>query len=196
MGKRCKDKNVVEYNKYLSEDAAKFVVPDAKRGVIGFLRYAGIDQHALVKNVDESVWLPSYRFISEWSFQWVDFVTRTTGRLTKSVRLMDMGGFSMSSISHENLKRDGAAMGVMEDCYPQMLEGIFICDPPLWIQIPWRVCRPLLPKRGEQNGFHCSTHEEKERMRLFKHISEENLPVRFGGKNDVWPVEFDPPVVG
>jgi hypothetical protein len=197
MGKRCKDDAVAEYAKYLADDATKFVVPDPKRGVIGFLRYAGIDQHALVKNVDESVWLPAYCFISEWSFQWVDFVTRTTGRLTKSVRLIDMEGFSMSSISHENLKRDGAAMGVMEDCYPQLLQGIFICDPPLWIQIPWRICRPLLPKRVvNKMDFIVPRTRKKERVRLFKHISEENLPVRFGGKNYVWPVEFHPPVVG
>jgi hypothetical protein len=45
------------------------------------------------------------------------------------------------------LKRDGEAMGIMEDCYPQLLQSIFICNPPVWIQIPWRMFRPFLPKR-------------------------------------------------
>ncbi len=42
--------------------------------------------------------------------QWCDYVTRTTGRLTKSVRLMDTRGFTLSCISSEGLKRDGDAM--------------------------------------------------------------------------------------
>lgn len=197
VGGNCKDKAVVEYQAHISNDALMFVVPDAKRGVIAFFRYAGIDQHALVKNVDEVVWLPTFGYISEWSFQWVDYVTRTTGRLTKSVRLIDMEGFSLSSISRENLRRDGVAMGVMEDCYPQMLQGIFICDPPLWLQIPWRIFRPLMPKRVlNKIDFIVPTKRERERVRLFKHVSEDDLPVRFGGKYEPWPVEFHPPLVG
>jgi hypothetical protein len=197
VGKNCKDEAVAEFSKHLSDDAITFGVPDVKRGVIGFFRYAGIDQHALVNNLDESFWLSTFCYVSEWSFQWTDYVTRTTGRLTKSVRIMDMEGFSISSISNENMKRDGAAMAVMEDCYPQLLQGIFICDPPIWIQIPWRIFRPLLPKRVVNKiDFIVPLTRKKERMRLFKHISEDNLPARFGGKYEIWPVEFHPPVVG
>ena len=106
-----------------------------------------------------------------------------------------MKGFTLSSISNENLKRDGKAIGVMEDCYPQMLQGIFICDPPVWIQIPWRLCRPLEPRRVvEKMDFIVPATNEKERRRLYQHVSDENLPVRFGGKYDKWPVQFDPPV--
>lgn len=113
-----------------------------------------------------------------------DHVTRITGRLTKSVRLIDTRGFAMSMISYEALKRDGDAMGVMEDCYPQLLQGIFICNPPSWIHIPWQICRKILPKRLiSKIDFLRPDKNEKERKRILKHISEENLPSIYGGKN-------------
>jgi hypothetical protein len=69
-GKNCKNKATAEYQTHLADDAVCFVVPDAKLGVIGFLHFAGIDQHALVKHVNQSVWfLPSFCYISEFSFR-------------------------------------------------------------------------------------------------------------------------------
>jgi hypothetical protein len=183
VGKNCPNEIVRQHQAYCQDGAIQFLVPDPRRGVIGFLHYAGIDQHAMVKNLDKSIWLPALGYVSEFSFQWVDYVTRTTGRLTKSVRLVDCRGFSMSQISYECLKRDGDAMSVMEDCYPQMLQGIFLCNPPAWIHVPWKVCRSILPKRLiEKIDFIRPDKNEKERTRLFKHIALQHLPIRFGGQ--------------
>ena len=196
-GKASQSEACQRYNKYCTEDACRFVVPDVTRGVIGCFRLAGVDQHGMVKNVDKENWLPTYCYISEWTFQWIDFVTRTTGRLTKSVRFLDMKGCGLSGISYEFVKRETDAMGVMEDRYPQMLHSMFICNSPVWIQIPWRVIRPLMPKRVVTKfDFIGRPKSDKERKRLFQHVSEQNLPVRFGGKHEVWPVDFPPPVAG
>ena len=96
--KNHENEAVRKHQEFCADGSIKFVVPDTKRGVVGFLHFAGIDQHSMVKHVDKSVWLPSLCYISEWSFQWVDYVTRTTGRLTKSVRLLDTRGFAMKMI--------------------------------------------------------------------------------------------------
>ena len=186
--------NLTRYMKYLSEDALRFVLPDAHRGVVAFFNLGGCDQHALVKNVDEKDWLPCFMHFSEWTFQWQDYITRTRGRLTKSIRLADFSGVTMSGMSNECARRDGKAMGVMEDCYPQLLQSVIICNSPVWIQIPWRIIRPIMPKRVTSkidfvNPLHC----EKERDRLLAYISLEHLPVRFGGLNETWPVDFPLP---
>ena len=195
-GPDCKSDAVKRYLKYVPGGGIMFTVPDAKLGVVGFLGISSIDQHELVKNIAKEDWLPSFCYISEWSFQWLDYITRTTGLLTKSVRFIEMKGFTMSKLSQEMLKRDGEAMGIMEDCYPQLLQGIFICNPPVWIQIPWRMFRPFLPKRVVSKfDFIAPEKSEKEKNRLFKYISEDNLPVRFGGKYEPWPVAFPPPAV-
>ena len=102
--KNHENEAVRRHQEFCAEGAVKFVVPDPRRGVVGFLHFAGIDQHAMVKNLDKSTWLPSLCYISEWSFQWVDYVTRTTGRLTKSVRLLDARGFAMKFICCEYLR--------------------------------------------------------------------------------------------
>mmetsp|Transcript_29147 Transcript_29147/g.48178 ORF Transcript_29147/g.48178 Transcript_29147/m.48178 type:complete len:307 (-) Transcript_29147:92-1012(-) len=182
------------YVAQLGQDSARFVVPNPKRGVVGFLNIASIDQHKLVAEVNEADWLPAFSYMSEYNHQWLDYVTRTTGRLTKSIRIADLQGISLSGVCLENQKRDGKAMGVMEDCYPQLLEGIFICRSPVWIQIPWRIVRPLMPKRVvDKIDFLAPATNAKERKRLLRYVEEEHLPERFGGKNMTWPVDFLPP---
>jgi len=182
-------------NAGVAEDAVIFVVPDPQRGVIAFLDMVGIDQHKLVEAVDEADWLPAFLYMSEWSFQWVDYVTRTTGLFTKSIRLADTHRILLGGINKENQRRDGKVMGIMEDCYPQMLHGIFVCNAPAWVQVPWRILRPLMPKRVvEKIDFINPLKNEKERKRLYKHIAPEHLPEKFGGKNQQWPVDFPPPV--
>jgi hypothetical protein len=111
---------------------------------------SSVDEHALVKNLDESDWLPVFVYFPEcWTHQWLDYTTRTTGgRLTKNVRLGNMAGVTLSGLSPESGRRMmGKAMEVMQDCHPQLVHGIFICNPRVWIQIPWRIFRPLIPKR-------------------------------------------------
>jgi hypothetical protein len=195
-GPECKSEANKRYLKSVPDGAVKFTVPDIKLGVIAFLNVEVIDQREVVKSVAKEDWLPSFCYTIEWSFQWLDYITRTTGLLTKSARFVEMKGFSMSRLSREMLKRDGEAAAIIEDCYPQLLQGIFVCNAPVWIQIPWRMFRPLMPKRvASKVDFIAPEKSETERRRLFKYISEENLPVRFGGKYEPWPVMFPPPAV-
>jgi len=190
-GESCCNKSTQRYFKYIKEGACEFVSPDPKRGVLIFANISDFACNDLVKNLDESEWLPHFSYITEFSHQWLDFVTRTTGRLTKQIRIIDLGGISMSDINMESNRRDGKAMGVMEDCYPQLLQRIFICNSPTWIQVPWRICRPLMPRRVvEKLDFITPDTKVKEKKRLLEFISEENLPVRYGGENKIWPVKF------
>jgi hypothetical protein len=65
----------------------------------------------VVEKFDESYWLASMSYCTEWAFQWLDYVTRTTGRLTKSIRLIDTAGFAMGDFNRECTRRDGKYMG-------------------------------------------------------------------------------------
>jgi len=174
---------------YYQEGVHQNVLPDAKRGLIFYLQMSGIDGQTMVKNVDESAWLPFFAYFSEFSHQWLDYITRTTGLLTKHLRIIDLKGLAMSKISMELNRRDGKTMGVMEDCYPQLLQRIYVCRSPRWVQIPWRIARPLLPKRVVEKLDFINPSINKERNRLLEFISEENLPERYGGKNPTWPLE-------
>ena len=49
VSKNHENEIVRQHQSFCQEDAVRFVVPDAQRGVIGFLHYAGIDQHAMVE---------------------------------------------------------------------------------------------------------------------------------------------------
>mmetsp|Transcript_42863 Transcript_42863/g.48704 ORF Transcript_42863/g.48704 Transcript_42863/m.48704 type:complete len:318 (+) Transcript_42863:20-973(+) len=177
-------KSTQQFYQYYEKNAIQHVSPDPKRGVQVFALLTGLNMNALVKNIDESEWLARWTYITEYSHQWLDYVTRTTGLLTKQIRIIDLKGIRTSDISMEANKRDGKAMSVMEDCYPQLLQGIFVCNSPGWVQGTWRVCRPLMPKRVVQKlDFITPSTKMKEKQRLLEHISEEHLPEQYGGKN-------------
>mmetsp|Transcript_10837 Transcript_10837/g.18330 ORF Transcript_10837/g.18330 Transcript_10837/m.18330 type:complete len:309 (-) Transcript_10837:1499-2425(-) len=183
-----------EYLKYCTEDAINYCVPDGNRGVIAYLRLAGIDQHKLVSHLPDEMWLTSFLYSAEWTHQWLDYVTRTTGRLTKSIRIMDTCGVSLHTLNRDHTKRYGKVMAALEDCYPQLLHGIYVCKSSVWIQTPWRMVRPLLPKRlVEKIDFLSPDKNPKELQRLLKFVSEEHLAARFGGRNTTWPTIFPAP---
>jgi CRAL/TRIO domain len=185
---QVKEGNVFEYLQCWEEDALIFTHPDPKRGVICFLKLTSMDQHKAVETLTEDYWLSIFMYCAEWSFQWNDYVTRTTGRLTRSIRFVDASGIGWGSFNRECSRRDGNAMRVMEDCYPQMLESIFMCNPPGVVKMLWGIVRVILPERvvAKFDMINPSENEEEKR-RLYKHITEEHLPEKYGGKNPVSP---------
>jgi CRAL/TRIO domain len=184
-------KSFERYLKYCKDDALNFVLPDQQRGVVAFINIGSMDQHEMVKNVDKSNWLPCFLFYTEWAHQWLDYTTRTTGRLTKTIRFIDASEAKLSGFNKEKSRRDGEAMGSLEEYYPQLLQTIYMCHAPIWIQVPWRIIRPLFPKRVTSKiDFITPETNQRERERLMKHISIEHLPKRYGGLNDQWPVNF------
>ena len=186
-----------DMSKYLSlcaDDAMVVCIPDRRRGPVSFIQYMSIDQEAVVEQMDESRWMPAFLFPNEFLHQWLDYTTRTTGRLTKNVRLVGMEGAKLGSVNSEHERRNSKAMSVMEDCYPQLLQAIFVCDPPTWILASWRLVKVFFPKRvKEKFDFISPKANEKERRTLLKYISKENLPSKFGGERTEWPVQFPLP---
>ena len=176
------------------EDASRFCLPDARRGVIGFIQLSSIDQHKVATQLPEDDWLPTLMYMSEWTHQWLDYTTRTTGRLTKNVRFANADGFRLAMLNKEAQRRDGIAMGLMEDCYPQLLQTIYVINSPSLIQTLWRIVRPFFPKRVvEKFDFITPQKNARELKRVLRYISEEDLPARFGGKYEAWPVNIPLP---
>jgi hypothetical protein len=121
--------------------------------------------------------------------QWLDYVTRTTGLLTKSIRVLDAKGMSLSKMNRECLKRNARYVNAMEDCYPQLLQSVYPCHAPGLLQSFWTTLRPIFPARlVSKLDFIDPEHRQKDLDKLLQHIDEEYLPERFGGKNKTWPV--------
>jgi CRAL/TRIO domain len=121
--------------------------------------------------------------------QWLDYVTRTTGWLTKAIRIVDVKGMSLSKVNRECLKRNARYINTMEDCYPQLLQSLYFCHAPALFQNFWTTFRPILPKRlVSKVDLIDPEHRPSDCCKLLQHIDEEHLPERFGGKNKTWPV--------
>jgi hypothetical protein len=124
----------------------------------------------------------------EWMFQVLDSTTRRTGRLTKGIRFVDLGGFSLRQNNRECINRNAKNARECQDHYPQMLASIYVINVIPIFQGAYRLLKPLLPKRFvEKLNIINPVKSKKEKMLLLKHISVEDLPVRFGGDFEEWP---------
>lgn len=117
-------------------------------------------------------------------------MTRSTGLLTKAIRIVDLKGISIRKLNRGAFKRIARCMNEMEDCYPQLLQTVFPCHAPGWFQGLWGTLRPLLPSRVlTKFDFINPEHRADDREKLLKYVDEEHLPERFGGKNKLWPIQ-------
>ena len=189
-----KGANCAKYFSCCDDDAMVICIPNKQRCVISFFQFSSIDQEACVEKLEAEQWLPAYIYTSEFIHQWLDYISRRTGRLTKNVRVVSMEGVKVSNINSEHERRNAKAMAVMEDCYPQLLQSIIICEPPAWIQVPWRMIKVFFPKRVTEKLDVLSPRTNlKERKILYKHVVDKDLPIKFGGQYPEWPVRFPLP---
>ncbi|CAJ1935202.1 unnamed protein product [Cylindrotheca closterium] len=175
------------------EDAIVFTIPDPKRGVVAFLNIGNLknDSKTAKKLTVDDV-ASVFILTSEWAHQWLDYVTRTTGRFTKSVRLIDFSNFSIFQNSREATKRDGKIMDMMEDIYPQLLQALFIYNAPNWIHSAWAIFRPIMPKRIiAKIDIIDPKNNQKEKEKLLAFLSDENMPVTMGGSNTTSPRDWE-----
>ena len=168
-----------------------YAVPDEQRcGVLTFIDIGSMDPHKLAElSVQE--WIAALAYMNEWNYQWCDYLTRKTGRLTKSVRLVDVGTASLSQIDWQCQMRYTQAIGTMQDCYPQAVKSIYVCYAPFWVYGPWKAIRPLLPSRVVNkmdflDPASSSADNADDRQRLLGVAAgcAEYLPRRYGGTND------------
>ncbi|CAB9498712.1 expressed unknown protein [Seminavis robusta] len=184
-----KDGKLAEYNAaWKRKDGIVCYHPDPKRGVIVFIAVEARDQNVLVEKLSEDYWLPALLYLDEYSFQCLDYVTRTTGRLTKLIRFADCRGLSLGGLNMECTRRDARFMALMEDCYPQMTECIFVCNAPTLIGVIWKTFSPFFPKRVRSKfDIVYPKDNAKDHKKLLRYISEENIPDIHEGKNPASP---------
>lgn len=181
-GPLAKDEYFQRYFACIKDGAFHFDMPHPKRGVIVFLSAEGYNFKKL-QHVEFDDRLRAICYMNEWTYQCQDFVTRTTGRLTKSARLIDAKGVGLLQVNYETIRLEAKAVATLQDYYPQQLESFYVCDPPIWAHIPWKIVRPLLPSRVVHKiDFVAPGKSEKERKRLRVHLQEEHLPVAYGGQ--------------
>lgn len=157
--------------------------PDPNRGVINYLKMAGFDQSKMVKVQDEDTSLMMYILDAEWFFQMNDEVTRRTGRLTKTLKLLDMKDVKFRQLDHAFLKRDAKITKKLQDFYPQSLGSMLVINAPGFFDAVFAVFRPFFPKRFvEKINMVHPCKRPKDLKLLTKYVSKDNLPEIYGGK--------------
>lgn len=177
----------VMFSKYAG-NALVHCIPHPDRGIVSFIDVAEFDQQGMINNVSEADALQAHIRFTEWTFQWLDSISRRTGRLTKSTRILDLSRIRFMSMNRQWIKRDGANTKLTEDCYPQLLMAVYPCFAPHWMQAFWRMVRPLMPARFvEKVDMLQPIANPNEAKRLHRAVTAADLPRRFGGDLDIWP---------
>ena len=177
------------FNRFMTSGVGSnsLIYAKEERTVVAYINIGSMDPHQLAE-LDTDDWVTALAFANEWNYQWLDFITRTTGRLTKSVRFVDVGTVRLSQVDMGCQEKYTTAIGGMQDCYPQAIQSIYVCFAPFWIQTPWRLIRPFLPERVvSKMDFLSPVDNEDDLQRLLQHVPRNHLPARFGGTLEDWP---------
>jgi hypothetical protein len=182
------------FGRYCRENAVFVTLPDKDRGIILYCDLGQIDQDGLAAGMNEEDMTEYALHGNEAIFQVLDDVTRRTGRLTKQMKIIDMGNVFLSKMNRAYIKRDAACSKALEDFYPQLLGAMFIANSPSWVSALWSALRPFFPKRvAEKIDFLPPLSKMKAAKKtllksILRYVSEENLSERYGGKNKEWPL--------
>jgi hypothetical protein len=188
------DRHMDVYKKYLryckDTTSLMYAQPDPDRGVFHIITPSQIDMHGIVEEMTLDEVLDTYTIGSEIMYQILDDVTRRTGRLTKTCRILDCTDFGLSSFNWEYIKRDATAGKQLEAYYPQLLGKMIIVNMGSWTTKFWRVVARMLPKGIVEKVSSVQTGKNTNDTKHFlKYVNEDNLWVRFGGMNKEWPVK-------
>jgi len=164
-------------------------LPDINRGsVIEYYIPSKVDMKKLAEEMSQDDLTTLYTLLIEATFQVVDGITRESGKLTKCLRVVDLIDVK---INQKYCKMEANAAAIFEDSYPQLVGSMVIVNPPRWFYFFWRMFRILLPKRlKEKINFASPIKNPSDKKLFYDYISEEDLPKRYGGKNEVWPPKF------
>ena len=130
----------------------------------------------------------AHLYLSEWKFQWLDYLTRTTGRVTKYLSIADCDEVSRKMIHRDCKKQDSQAAKILEDKYPQLLGAMLVCNAPIWADVVFTILKPFLPKRLlAKVNLIKPLKKERDLLLVLEYISREHLPAKYGGNLQEWP---------
>ena len=174
---------------YSADDTMVYYkTPDDRRSIIEFLRLAERNQRDMAQRLSEQDFCEAHLFLSERKFQWVDYHTRTTGRLTKYLNVTDCANIHLNMLDKDCKKLDANAAKRMENQYPQLLGNMAVIHAPTWIHMVFVMAKPILPTRLLSKVSLISPQKHKKDLHvLLEYCAEEHLPVRYGGKLETWP---------
>jgi hypothetical protein len=181
------------FEKFSGENGVFITLPDKDRGIIFYIDVGKVDMHGITDVTSEEEMKEYMMFANEAVSQVLDDVTRRTGRLTKQIKIMDMGNVYYRKMSRAYIKRGAACSKALQDYYPQFLGCMYIANSPSWLSTVWSALRPFFPKRlVEKIDFLPPSSKLKKSKSFLKsltgYVTLEHVPERYGGLNKEWPL--------
>ena len=186
------------YESFCGKNTGMITLPDKDRGIIIYCDVGQIDMDGIAAGMSEEKMKEYILLVNEAIFQILDDTTRRTGRLTKQMKIIDMGNVSLRKLNRAYIKRDAACSKALEDYHPQILGTVFIANAPSWLSSVWTVMKRFFPKRFVEKVDILPTLSQLKKSKdslkpLLRYVSEEHLSERYGGKSKEWPLPSPSP---
>lgn len=185
--------SVLKLNKHMKPWGYIHFLPDENRSLISYFALNNINMKALSDDLGYDGIKEVYIILNESSYQILDSISRSTGKLTKLLKVVDFENVRLRDFSMSYLKNDAKVTKALEDYYPQMLGMLVVVNSPSWFRKVWNILKPFFPKRFVEKVKVLQSLEnmnEKDLKALFSYVSYENYPKRLGGLNESWPLPY------
>ncbi|EXB94145.1 hypothetical protein L484_004671 [Morus notabilis] len=102
----------------------------------------------------------------------------------KFVAIGDLQGYGYSN---SDIRGYLAALSILQDCYPERLGKIFIVHAPYIFMAAWKIIYPLIDNNTKKKIMFVE--DENLKSTLLTDIDESQLPVTYGGKLQLVPIQ-------
>jgi CRAL/TRIO domain. len=145
------------------------------------------DIDRLVKELSSEELNHYFIMYNECMSQILDEVTRRENRLTKLVKVFDEEDIKVSFKILKSVGKYVKASQIAEDFYPQLVGAMILINCNSWVVRLWKLIKPLVPKRLLEKISVVGKPTSSNMSLLRDYVSEENIPLKYGGLNTQWP---------
>lgn len=156
-------------------------------GIVSYFMIGKCEIDRLVEEISSEELNHYFVMYNECMSQILDGITRREDRLTKLVKVYDEEDIKVSLKILKSVEKYAKASQIAEDFYPQLVGAMILvnCNP--WVTRLWKLIKPFLPKRLLEKISVIGKPTLSNMTLLRDYVSEENIPMKYGGLNTQWP---------
>jgi len=158
------------------------VILDKSGNPVSFGRVKLLDPASFLANCTPEIMEEYTMYMIAKKVEMMRLQSHEKGFVVRGVRILDLEGLGMSHMSSDMLKYLQNIVGPVNKNFPEHLYKMFIINAPVIFSMGWGIIKTFLPERSIKK---ISILGSDYRDALLEVIDEDQLPVQYGGKNEL-----------
>lgn len=168
--------NVIARFRYEREDFCM-----SKSGCpVSFMKISRLNPVSFMGNISQDMLSEYYLCLFAKKFEMYHQLSKESNCIIRGIRIFDLEGLGMQHLSREMQAYLKSVLGPANKYFPEHLYKAFIINAPSVFSVGWSLIKGFLPERTIKK---VEVLGKDYKDRLLQFISEEELPIIYGGKN-------------